>query len=237
MLQAGWPSVVAIPLGLSIALGFGAFNGFCITRFRMPPFVPTLATLSIARGLALVITRGHPIFNYGPDGKTFLQIGAGNLLGVPNPVVIFAVIALSVWFFLKKTIWGRYIYAIGGNERAASLTGLRVSELKMFVYLSSAFLAGLAGIVEASYLSSVTASLATGNELNVIAATVIGGTDLTGGQGTVPGVVIGTVILELLRNGLLLLGVDPYWQSVFVGLVIVVAVLVDNLRKGSRLRW
>lgn len=237
MLQAGWPSVVAIPLGLSIALGFGAFNGFCITRFRMPPFVPTLATLSIARGLALVITRGHPIFNYGPDGKTFLHIGAGNLLGVPNPVVIFAVIALSVWFFLKKTIWGRYIYAIGGNERAASLTGLRVSQLKMFVYLSSAFLAGLAGIVEASYLSSVTASLATGNELNVIAATVIGGTDLTGGQGTVPGVVIGTVILELLRNGLLLLGVDPYWQSVFVGLVIVVAVLVDNLRKGSRLRW
>jgi ribose transport system permease protein len=128
-------------------------------------------------------------------------------------------------------VWGRRVYAIGGNEKAARLTGLNVRELKVSVYIISALCAGIAGIVQASYLSSVTASLATGEELAVIAATVIGGVNLSGGEGTIFGVVIGTIMLEVLRNGLLLFGIDPYWQGVFVGAIIVIAVSIDRFRK------
>jgi ribose transport system permease protein len=128
-------------------------------------------------------------------------------------------------------VWGRRVYAVGGNEKAARLTGLNVRELKVSVYIISALCAGIAGIVQASYLSSVTASLATGEELAVIAATVIGGVNLSGGEGTIFGVVIGTIMLEVLRNGLLLFGIDPYWEGVFVGGIIVVAVSLDRFRK------
>lgn len=234
LLSSGWPMAAAIPAGLAAALTAGLFNGFCITRLRMPPFIPTLAMLSIARGLALVITRGRPIYDYGPQSQAYLSIGGGTFLGIPNPLIFFVVIALLTWVALGRTVWGRHVYAVGGNERTARLTGLNVDRLKLQVYALSALVAGLAGIVEASYLSSVTSNLATGRELNVIAATVIGGTNLSGGEGTVLGVVIGTVILEVLRNGLLLLGIDPYWQGVFVGSVIVVAVFIDQLRKATR---
>ena len=131
----------------------------------------------------------------------------------------------------KRQVWGRRVYAVGGNEKAARLTGLNVREIKVSVYIISALCAGIAGIVQASYLSSVTASLATGEELAVIAATVIGGVNLSGGEGTIFGVVIGTIMLEVLRNGLLLFGIDPYWQGVFVGGIIVVAVSLDRFRK------
>jgi ribose transport system permease protein len=139
--------------------------------------------------------------------------------------------AIIFWIVTSRTVWGRRVYAVGGNEKAARLTGLNVRELKVSVYIISALCAGIAGIVQASYLSSVTASLATGEELAVIAATVIGGVNLSGGEGTIFGVVIGTIMLEVLRNGLLLFGIDPYWQGVFVGGIIVVAVSLDRFRK------
>jgi ribose transport system permease protein len=139
--------------------------------------------------------------------------------------------AIIFWVVTSRTVWGRRVYAVGGNEKAARLTGLNVREIKVSVYIISALCAGIAGIVQASYLSSVTASLATGEELAVIAATVIGGVNLSGGEGTIFGVVLGTIMLEVLRNGLLLFGIDPYWQGVFVGGIIVIAVSLDRFRK------
>lgn len=233
LMSIGWPMVAAIAVALLAAAGVGLFNGLCITRLNMSPFVPTLASLAIARSLALVITRGRPISSFGPQQDAFLWIGGGSVFGVPNPVILFVIVAVIAWIVLSRTVWGRRVYAVGGNEKAARLTGLNVSRLKVTVYMISSLCAGLAGIVQASYLSSVTASLATGQELSVIAATVIGGVNLAGGEGTVFGVVIGTVMLEILRNGLLLFGIDPYWQGVFVGAIIIIAVSIDRFRHGT----
>jgi ribose transport system permease protein len=234
LLTHGWPVVPAILVSLLAACGIGLMNGLCITCLKMSPFVPTLATLSIARSLALIITHGRPISIFGDEYQSFLWIGGGDVFGIPNPFIIFCVIAVFFWVLLSRTVWGRYVYAVGGNERTARLTGLRVDRLKIIVYILSAVVAGIAGLVQYSYLSSVTADLGTGEELAVIAATVIGGANLAGGEGTIFGTVIGAIILEVLRNGLLLFGIDPYWQGVFVGAVIILAVSIDYFRKLLR---
>ena len=228
----GWPTPLAVGAGLGIAALFGLFNGLCVTKLRMPPFVPTLATMSIARALALVITRGKSINDFRPEDDPFFGLGGGDTFGLPNPFLLFLVLAALAWVVLDRTVFGRQLYAVGGNERAAKLSGLDVDRLKLAVYVISAVLAGLAGVVEVSYLSSAIANQGLGKELNVIAAAVIGGTALTGGEGTVLGVLVGTVILEVLRNGLVLLGTDSYWQGIFVGGVIILAVFIDQLRKG-----
>jgi ribose transport system permease protein len=233
LMSNGWLMIPAVCVSLLAAALVGFFNGLCVTRLNMSPFVPTLASLAIARSLALIITRGRPISSFGPQQDAFLWIGGGTIFGIPNPVVLFIVVATVLWIVLSRTVWGRRVYAVGGNEKAARLTGLNVRRLKVTVYVISSFCAGLAGIVQASYLSSVTASLATGQELSVIAATVIGGVNLAGGEGTVFGVVIGTIMLEILRNGLLLFGIDPYWQGVFVGAIIIIAVSIDRFRQTS----
>ena len=234
LLTHGWPILPAVLVSLLAAGGVGLMNGLCITRLKMSPFVPTLATLSIARSFALIVTHGRPISIFGDEYQSFLWLGGGDIFGIPNPFIIFCLIALFFWILLSRTVWGRYVYAVGGNERTARLTGLRVDRLKIIVYILSAMVAGIAGIVQYSYLSSVTADLGTGEELAVIAATVIGGANLAGGEGTVLGTVIGAIILEVLRNGLLLFGIDPYWQGVFVGAVIILAVSIDYFRKLFR---
>ncbi len=232
LMGLGWPTWLAVAAGLGIAALFGLFNGLCVTKLRMPPFVPTLATMSIARALALVITRGRSINDFRPDGDPFFALGGGNTFGLPNPFILFLVMIAIAWIVLDRTVFGRQLYAIGGNEKAARLSGLEVDRLKVAVYVISAVTGGIAGIVEVSYLSSAIANQGLGKELSVIAAAVIGGTALTGGEGTVLGIFIGTVILEVLRNGLVLLGTDAYWQGIFVGFVIIVAVFIDQLRKG-----
>lgn len=232
LMAMGLPTVPACGLALLIAMTVGLFNGLCVTKLRMPPFVPTLATMSIARALALVITRGKSIDGFRPDGDWFYALGGGDTFGLPNPFIIFVVLSVAVGIVLKRSVYGRQLYAVGGNERAARLTGLDTDGLKLSVYVVAALLAGLAGIIEVSYLSSAISNQGTGKELSVIAAAVIGGTNLNGGEGTVIGVFVGTVILEVLRNGLVLLGTDAYWQGVFVGTVIVFAVFIDQLRKG-----
>jgi ribose transport system permease protein len=234
LLTHGWPVPLAILASLLAAAGIGLMNGLCITRLKMSPFVPTLATLSIARSFALIVTHGRPISIFGDEYQSFLWLGGGDIFGIPNPFIIFCVTAIFFWILLSRTVWGRYVYAVGGNERTARLTGLHVDRLKIIVYILSAVVAGVAGLVQYSYLSSVTADLGTGEELAVIAATVIGGANLAGGEGTVLGTVIGAIILEVLRNGLLLFGIDPYWQGVFVGAVIILAVSIDYFRKLFR---
>jgi ribose transport system permease protein len=232
LMAAGFGVLPACLMALFCAALVGLFNGFCVTAFRMPPFVPTLATMSIARALALVITRGKSIDGFRPDGDWFYSIGGGDFFGIPGPFLIFLGLSIVIGVVLSRSVYGRQLYAVGGNERAARLTGLGVGRLKVSVYVIASLLAGLAGIVEVSYLSSAISNQGIGKELNVIAAAVIGGTALTGGEGSVIGVFVGTVILEVLRNGLVLLGTDAYWQGVFVGTVIVFAVFVDQLRKG-----
>ena len=232
LMAQGWPTPLAVGAGLGIAAVFGLFNGLCVTKLRMPPFVPTLATMSIARALALVITRGKSINDFRPEGDLFFGLGGGDTFGLPNPFLLFLVLVVVVWIVLDRTVFGRQLYAVGGNEKAAKLSGLEVDRLKLAVYVISAVLAGLAGVVEVSYLSSAIANQGLGKELSVIAAAVIGGTALTGGEGTVLGIFVGTVILEVLRNGLVLLGTDSYWQGIFVGGVIILAVFIDQLRKG-----
>lgn len=232
LMQAGWSTSVAIGAGLLLAAAFGLFNGLCVTKLRMPAFVPTLATMSIARALALGLTRGKSINDFRPEGDSFFGLGGGDTFGLPNPFILFMVMAVIAWIVLSRTVFGRQLYAVGGNEKAARLSGLDVDRLKITVYVVSAVTAGLAGVVEVSYLSSAIANQGLGKELAVIAAAVIGGTALTGGEGTVLGLVIGTIILEVLRNGLVLLGTDAYWQGIFVGAVIILAVFIDQLRKG-----
>ena len=234
LLTHGWPVLLAILVSLLAAAGIGLMNGLCITRLKMSPFVPTLATLSIARSFALIVTHGRPISIFGDEYQSFLWLGGGDIFGIPNPFIIFCLTGVFFWVLLSRTVWGRYVYAVGGNERTARLTGLHVDRLKIIVYILSAVVAGMAGIVQYSYLSSVTADLGTGEELAVIAATVIGGANLAGGEGTILGTVIGAIILEVLRNGLLLFGIDPYWQGVFVGAVIILAVSIDYFRKLLR---
>lgn len=232
LMAAGWGTLPACLGGLLVAAAFGLFNGLCVTKLRMPPFVPTLATMAIARALALVITRGHSINDFRPFGDPFFELGGGDTFGLPNPFIIFLIFTVIAWIVLKRTVFGRQLYAIGGNEKAAHLSGLEVERLKIAVYVISSVLAGIAGIIEVSYLSSAIANQGLGKELSVIAAAVIGGTALTGGEGTVFGIFIGTVMLEVLRNGLVLMGTDAYWQGIFVGAVIIIAVFIDQLRKG-----
>jgi ribose transport system permease protein len=232
LMAAGWPTILACAAGLGVAALFGLFNGLCVTKLRMPPFVPTLATMAIGRALALVITRGHSINDFRPFGDPFYELGGGDTFGLPNPFLIFLVLTVVAWLVLNRTVFGRQLYAIGGNEKAARLSGLEVDRVKISVYVIASVLAGLAGIIEVSYLSSAIANQGLGKELNVIAAAVIGGTALTGGEGTVFGIFVGTVILEVLRNGLVLIGTDSYWQGIFVGSVIIIAVFIDQLRKG-----
>lgn len=232
LMQAGLPVWAAAGGALGLAAMFGAFNGLCITVLKMPPFVPTLATMSIARAVALMITRGRSIDEFRPIGDPFFELGGGSVLGVPTPFVVFVLLSIVAWIVLDRTIFGRRLYAIGGNEQAARLSGFDVDRLKVMVYVLSAVTAGIAGLVEVSYLSSAIANQGAGKELNVIAAAVIGGTNLMGGEGTILGVFFGAIILEILRNGLVLLGTDAYSQGIFVGLVIIVAVFIDQLRKG-----
>ncbi len=212
-----------------IAGGFlGWFNGFMITKFKVPPFVATLAMLTIARGLTMLYTKGFPITQLG---NNFDFIGTGWFAGVPMPVWISILVIAFAVFFMNKTRTGRYIYAIGGNERAALLSGVKVNKIKVFVYVIAGVLSGVAGLLVTARLDSAQPNAGMGYELDSIAAVVIGGTSLNGGKGSIMGTVIGASIIGVLNNGLVLLNVSPFWQQVIKGLVILLAVIVDKIQK------
>lgn len=204
----------------------GWFNGFVITKFNVPPFVATLAMLTIARGFTMLYTGGHPISNLG---QNFAVIGAGSFIGIPVPVWIAVVVVLIAAFITQKTKLGRYIYAIGGNETAAKLSGIRINRVKITVYTIGAALAAIGGIIVTSRLDSAQPNAGISYELDAIAAVVIGGTSLNGGKGSVWGTVIGAVIIGVLNNGLVLLNVSPFWQQVVKGAVILLAVIIDKI--------
>ena len=216
--------------GILAGTALGWFNGLTITRFKVPPFVATLAMLTIARGLTMLLTGGFPITGLGTD---MAFIGTGWFLGIPMPVWISAFIVLAAVILTKKTVLGRHIYAIGGNETAAALSGLKIKKVKLIVYSIAGALAAIGGIIVTSRLDSAQPGAGFGFELDSIAAVVIGGTSLSGGKGTIMGTVQGALIIGILNNGLVLLNVSPFWQQVIKGLVILLAVIIEKFNSKS----
>jgi ribose transport system permease protein len=222
----GFTLLGAVLAGLIIGALLGLFNGITITRFKVPPFVATLAMLTIARGFTMLYTGGHPVSNLG---TSFAWIGTGSLIGIPVPVWIALLVVLIAALITRQTRLGRYIYAIGGNETAARLSGIRINRVKLIVYSLGAALAAVGGVIVTSRLDSAQPNAGLSYELDAIAAVVIGGTSLNGGKGSVGGTVIGAVIIGVLNNGLVLLNVSPFWQQVVKGGVILLAVIIDRV--------
>jgi len=224
LLHAGLPLPLALVAGLVTGLLCGVVNGLLITVGRLPPFIATLGMMSVARGSALMFTEGRPISGFS---EGFRALATGDVLGVPTPVVIMIVIYALAHFVLRRTKLGRYTYAIGGNEEAALLSGINVRVYKTMVYGLAGMLSGLAAILLTARLNSAQPIAGMNYELDAIAATVIGGTSLLGGEGTVVGTLIGALIMAVLRNGLNLLGVSSFIQQIVIGSVIIAAVLID----------
>lgn len=221
----------AILAAILVGAALGAFNGFTITRFSLPPFVATLGMFSIARGLTMLWTGGFPITGLG---TSFGTIGTGAFLGMPMPVWITLALAAVFVVVTTRTRFGRHLYAVGGNERAARLTGLNVGRIKLAVYTLAGALAGVAGLIVTSRLDSAQPNAGLGYELDSIAAVVIGGTSLSGGRGTIVGTLLGCLIIGVLNNGLFLLNVSPFWQQVIKGGVILLAVATDRMNARNR---
>jgi len=227
----GGALILAVLAGLATAAVIGFANGFAVAKLKLSPFVTTLGTLSIVRGLTYVATYGRGAFPTGPDKDLFIAVTAGRLFDlIPISFVYLLILAIAMYLALHHTAWGRYVFAIGGNESAGRLTGIPVDRVKIQVYMLCSLAAGFNGIIISGWLGSAPANLATAYELTIIAAAVIGGANLAGGVGGAAGAIIGCVLIEVIRNGLVLARVDPYWQQTLVGCIIVAAVLVDRLR-------
>ncbi|QDT03688.1 Ribose transport system permease protein RbsC [Rubripirellula lacrimiformis] len=218
----------SIVAGLLAGAACGLFNGLAITRFKLPPFVATLGMFSIARGLTMLWTGGFPVTGLG---SSFGFLGTGILFSIPVPVWITAALVGVFVVLTRKTRFGRYIYAVGGNERAARLTGLPVQRVKVAVYTLGGMLSAVAGLIVTARLDSAQPNAGLGYELDSIAAVVIGGTSLSGGRGSVIGTVLGCLIIGILNNGLFLLNVSPFWQQVVKGFVILAAVAIDRMNQ------
>ena len=216
----------AVVAGIFTGLVLGWFNGFAITKFKLPPFVATLGMLSIGRGLTMLWTGGFPVTSLG---ATFGFIGAGIFLGVPMPVWISGALVVIFYFLSRRTTLGRYIYAVGGNEKATGFSGINVDRVKLRVYALGGALAAVAGLIVTARLDAADPKAGLGYELDCIAAVVIGGTSLSGGRGSILGTVLGCLIIGVLNNGLFLLDVSPFWQQVVKGFVILAAVAADKL--------
>ena len=232
LMHGGWPVPAAVLGGLSTGFALGLLNGFLITRGNLPPFIATLGMMSVARGAALMFTEGRPVSGFS---ESFRRLSTGDVLHIPNPVIIMALVYGLSHILLTKTQFGRYVYAIGGNEEAAILSGINVRRVKLLVYGQCGMLSGLATVLLTARLNSAQPIAGVMYELDAIAATVIGGTSLLGGEGTIVGTLTGALIIGVLRNGLNLLGTPSFTQQVVIGSVIIISVLLDmGLRKRQR---
>jgi ribose transport system permease protein len=237
-MNAGYSIEVGILASLATALVIGLFNGILIAYLGFPPFVVTLGMLSIARSLAMVASNNTVVFQFGPDHDLLLKLGGGawdfslfgSTISIAYPVLYMVAFALLTGFVLRWTRFGRHVYAIGGNEHAATLTGVPVRPIKVAVYVISALAAGVAGIIQTGWLGAVTTNIGAGMELQVIAAAVIGGANLAGGIGTAFGALVGAALIEVIRNSLGLLGINAFWQGTFIGGAIILAVMFDRIR-------
>ncbi|MBD2508766.1 MULTISPECIES: ribose ABC transporter permease [Nostoc] len=224
-------SWAAVPAALLAGLLLGLVNGALITFLDVPPFIVTLGSLTALRGVAFLIAKGTTLINRDIN---FAWVGNSYVGPLPWLVIIALLTVIASWFVLRQTVLGVQIYAVGGNERAARLTGIKVNRVLLFVYGISGLLAGLGGIMSASRLYSASGILGQGYELDAIAAVILGGTSFTGGIGTIGGTLLGALIIAILNNGLTLLNLSYFWQLVVKGLVIILAVMIDRLRRRSR---
>ena len=232
LLVRGVPVPLAVAGGLLTGLVIGFLNGLMITKGKLPPFIATLGTLLMARGLCYGLTGGWPVRDL-PDSFKFLgqyDIPVAGV-GVPLPLVFTVLLAILVSLFLIRTVWGYRIYAVGGNETAAGLSGINTHRTKVMVYSLCSLLTAVGGVLMTARLGVAAPTAGTAYELDVIAAVVVGGTSLMGGEGTILGTLIGALIMGVLRNGLVLMGVSAYWLQAVQGFVIVVAIMLDQLRK------
>ena len=223
-----WP--IYFLIALLVGLVVGGANGFLVSFTRMPPFIATLGTQIIVRGAALLITNGRPVSDLN---EGFIFLGSGGLGPIPMPIIFLVIISAVIWYVLNYSKIGRHVYAIGGNEQAAIVSGVNTKLVKVFVYVLAAVLAAFAGMVLTARVASGQPGLGEGFELEAIAGAVIGGVSLSGGAGTVYGVICGTLIIGVLNNGMDLLNISGYWQDIAQGLIIVLAVLLDTLRRRT----
>ncbi|MEZ7512280.1 ribose ABC transporter permease RbsC [Bacillus pumilus] len=223
--------ILAIIVGCIIGAILGMVNGLLITKGKMAPFIATLATMTIFRGLTLVYTDGNPITGLGSN-YAFQLFGRGYFLGIPVPAITMLLTFIVLWVLLHKTPFGRRTYAIGGNEKAALISGIKVPRVKIMIYSLAGFMSALAGAILTSRLNSAQPTAGTSYELDAIAAVVLGGTSLSGGRGRIVGTLIGVLIIGVLNNGMNLLGVSSFYQSVVKGIVILIAVLLDRKKSA-----
>jgi ribose transport system permease protein len=227
LITAGVDPMLALAAGLAMGTFAGWINGMVITRMGIPPFIATLGMLGIARGMALVITNGVSFPVLSP---LFLWIGNAKFLGLPIPLYFVIVTYGVLWVMMNQTVFGRHVYSIGGNERVARLEGIPVDRQKLKVYMLSGFMAGLAAVVMTGRLAATPPSVAQGIELQAIAAVIIGGVSFAGGRGQVTTAFVGALIMAMITNGLNILGISSFYQQVLIGIVIIVAVWLDNLK-------
>jgi ribose transport system permease protein len=231
MVNFNLPVFPAVLLGLLAGTLLGLTNGLLIVKLNLPPFIATLGMLSIARSMCYIITEGYPVVGVTPG---FLFLGQGNILGIPTPIWLMVIIAIAFSIFLNKTITGRRIYALGGNEEATKISGINTDKLKIMVYSVGGCLYAFSGIITASKLGIGQPTAGNGYELDAIAAVVIGGASLIGGVGTIAGTVIGAAIMGILRNALVLLSIKSHWQQFVIGFVIIIAVILDQMRNTKK---
>ncbi|AZV61955.1 ABC transporter permease [Peribacillus castrilensis] len=227
MMVSGLDPILAILVGILLGAIMGVINGILVSKGKMAPFIVTLATMTIFRGLTLVYTDGKPITGIG-DSVMFQMLGRGYFLGVPVPAVVMIIAFMILWFLLHKTSFGRKTYAIGGNERASRISGIKVDRVKVAIYGLAGTMAAIAGAILTSRLNSAQPTAGQSYEMDAIAAVVLGGTSLSGGKGRLFGTLVGVLIIGTLNNGMNLLGVSSFYQQVVKGAVILIAVLLDR---------
>ncbi len=228
MKDLGIPVALSIILALAAGGLIGVLNAIFTVKFKIPPLIVTLGTLYIARGIVNIITQGRPVY---PLPKSFDFIGNSEILSIPFSVILMLVLVVIVQFILKKTTFGRHIYAVGGNEETARLSGINIARLKSVVYIIGGVLAALTGIIMTSRMNSAQTNLGTGWELTIIASVIIGGTSTFGGSGTILGSIIGAAIMSVLSNGMVLMRISPYWQNIIIGAIIILAVGIDMYKR------
>ncbi len=231
MMSGGLDPILAMILGVLLGVLLGAINGLIIAKGKVAPFIATLATMTIFRGLTLVYTEGRPISGLG-DSMAFQMLGKGYLFGIPVPVITMSISFAVLYFILKKTTFGRRVYAVGGNEEASRLSGINVDRIKIYVYSLAGGLTAIAALILTSRLNSAQPTAGNMFELDAIAAVVLGGTSLTGGRGWIVGTLVGALIIGVLNNGLNLIGVSSFFQQVVKGAVILIAVLLDRKKSA-----
>lgn len=230
LLGSGMPVTLAILISLILGCILGMMNGLLISYGKLAPFIVTLATMTIFRGATLVYTNGNPITKGLSDTFLFQFLGQGYIVGIPFPVIIMFIVFIVLYVLLHKTAFGKSVYAIGGNEKAAYISGVKLNKVKIIIYSISGIIASISGLIITSRLSSAQPTAGASYEMDAIAAVVLGGTSLSGGKGRILGTLIGALIIGVLNNGLNIIGVSAFWQQVVKGVVILIAVLIDRFK-------